>query len=49
MVNRIKRIFPADEPYSIDKLETMIKVLIFVSSRHVTDLTYDIEDMKVKA
>lgn len=49
MVNRIKRIFPADAPYSIDKLETMIKVLIFLSSKHVTDLTYDIEDMTVKA
>ena len=49
MVNRLKRIFPADEPYNIDKLESMIRILIYISSSRTTDLTYDLEDMTVKA
>lgn len=49
MVNRLKRIFPVDTPFDIEKLETMIRILIFISSKKTTDLTYDLDDMTVKA
>lgn len=46
MVNRFNRIFSSDIAFNIDDLEKLIKILIFLSSRHTTNLSCDIDKMR---
>lgn len=45
MLNRILSVFDENASFDIDKLEDMIKVLIYMSSRHTTDIAKGIEEM----